>query len=157
MLTFCIFWVARATKINSRSSLMGIMKTAVFYLSRTGNTKRFAETISESLKVPLFDITAFQPASATDYDLLIIGTPVTGFKAAPEVLSFVQKLPEGVNKKTILFCTYALAKGTTFKNLEQELSKKGYKTLLTVSKRGVKPNQTDFLDVVGEITKCVEV
>jgi len=132
------------------------MKTAVFYFSRTGNTKRFAEAISESLKVPLFDITSLQPSSATDYDLLIIGTPVNGLKAAPEVFSFIQKLPEGVNKKTILFCTYALAKGSTFKILEQELSKKGYTNLLTVSKRGIKPNKTDFANALNEITKCVE-
>ncbi len=132
------------------------MKTAVFYFSRTGNTKRFAEAISESLKVPYFDIASLQPASATDYDLLIIGTPVNGFKAAPEVFSFIQKLPEGVDKKTILFCTYAVAKGSTFKILEQELSKKGYKNLLTVSKRGVKPSKTDFADAISEISKCVE-
>ena len=132
------------------------MKTAVFYLSRTGNTKRFAEAISESLKVPHFSIKSLEPASTTDYDLLIIGTPVNGFRAAPEVLSFVQKLPEGENKKTILFCTYALAKGSTLKILEQELSKKGYKNLLTVSKRGVKLNKTDFSDALTEINKCIE-
>ena len=104
------------------------MKTAVFYFSRTGNTKRFAEAISESLKVPHFDIASLQPASATDYDLLIIGTPVNGFKAAPEVFSFIQKLPEGVNKKTILLHVRT-CKSSTLKILEQELSKKGYKNL----------------------------
>jgi len=132
------------------------MKTAVFYFSRTGNTKRFAEAISESLKVPYFDIALLQPAPATDYDLLIIGTPVNGFRAVPEVSSFIQKLPEGGNKKTILFCTYAVAKGSTLKILEQELSRKGYKNLLSVSKRGVKPNKTDFTDAICEITQCVE-
>jgi flavodoxin len=132
------------------------MKTAVFYFSRTGNTKRFAEAISEALKIPLFDIASVQPASAADYDLLIIGTPVNGFRPVPEVVSFVQKLPEGGNKKTILFCTYAVAKGSTLKILEQELSKKGYKNLLSVSKRGVKPNKTDFADAISEITKCAE-
>ena len=131
------------------------MKTAVFYFSRTGNTKRFAEAISESLKVPDFDITSLPPASATDYDLLIIGTPVNGFKAAPEVFSFIQKLPEGVNKKTILFCTYAIAKGSTFKILEQELSKKGYKNLLSISKKGVKPSKTDYADAASKVTKYV--
>ena len=132
------------------------MKTAVFYFSRTGNTKRFAEAISESLKVPYFDIASLQPASATDYDLLIIGTPVNGFRAVPEVSSFIQKLPEGGNKKTILFCTYAVSKGSTFKILEQELSKKGYKNLLSVSKRGVKPSKADFADALSEISKYVE-
>ena len=103
---------------------MGMMKTAVFYLSRTGNTKRFAETISESLKVPLFDVTTFQPASATDYDLLIIGTPVTGGKAAPEVFSFVQKLPEGVNKKRCFSARMYLPKVPRSKTLSKNFQKK---------------------------------
>ncbi|MGD0645039.1 MAG: flavodoxin domain-containing protein [Candidatus Bathyarchaeia archaeon] len=62
------------------------MKTAVYYLSRTGNTRRFAETISELLKVPIYDIALVESASAADFDLLIIGTPVNGFRAVPEVL-----------------------------------------------------------------------
>ncbi len=39
------------------------------------NTKRFAEAISGSLKVPHFDIITFALALAADFDLLIIGTP----------------------------------------------------------------------------------
>lgn len=131
------------------------MKTAVFYLSRTGNTKRFAEAISESLKAPLFDVTSIKPEMQTEYDLLVIGTPVNGFKACPEVLSFIQRLPEGVNKKAILFCTYAVAKGNTLENLKQLLSKKGYTTLLMVSKKGIKPNKNDFADALNEIKTCV--
>jgi len=131
------------------------MKTAVFYLSRTGNTKRFAIAISEALKAPLFDIALVKPEMQTDYDLLVIGTPVNGFTACPEVLSFVQKLPEGVNKNVILFCTYAIAKGNTFKNLEQVLSKKGYVTLLMVSKKGIKPDKNDFADALNEIAACI--
>lgn len=131
------------------------MKTAVFYLSRTGNTKRFAEAISESLKAPLFDVTSIKPEMQTEYDLLVIGTPVNGFKACPEVLSFIQRLPEGVNKKAILFCTYAVAKGNTLENLKQVLSKKGYTTLRMVSKKGIKPNKNDFADALNEIKTCV--
>jgi len=131
------------------------MKTAVFYLSRTGNTKRFAEAISEVLKAPLFDIASVKPEMQTDYGLLVIGTPVNGFTAYPEVLSFVQKLPEGVNKNVILFCTHAIAKGNTFKNLQQLLSKKGYTTLLMVSKKGIKPDKNDFADALNEIAACV--
>ena len=126
-----------------------------FYLSRTENTKRFAEAISDSLKTPLFDIMSIKPESQADYDLLLIGTPVNGFRACPEIISFVQKLPKKVNTKAILFCTYAVAKGTTLKNLENELSKKGITTLLAVSKRGVKPNKNDFEDALKEISECV--
>ncbi len=131
------------------------MKVAVFYFSRTGNTKRFAEAISESLKIPLFNITSTDRDSQIDYDLLIIGTPVNGFRACPEVLSFVQKMPERFNKKIILFCTYAVAKGSTLKNLEKELTKKGCMVLLAVSKKGVRPNKNDFEDAIKEISLCV--
>ncbi len=135
---------------------MGNLKTAVFYFSRTGNTKRFAEAISESLKAPLFDIASVQTTVATDFDLLIIGTPVMGLRAVPEVSLFVKKLPEGVNKKTILFCTYAIAKGSALKGLERELSEKGYKNLMSVSKKGIKPAKKDFSDAISEISKCAE-
>src|SRR4030042_1760400 len=127
------------------------MKACVLYLSRTGNTRRLAEAISDLLKAPVFDITKSEPAVSEEFDLLILGTPVTGFQPAPEVMSFVKRLPEGEGKKTILFCTYAVAKGSTFKILEKELATKGYRTILSVSKKGVKPSMADFADVLDEI------
>ena len=49
------------------------MKACGLYLSRTGNTKRLAEVISESIKIPIFGIEASDPANFKDYDLLLIG------------------------------------------------------------------------------------
>ena len=132
------------------------MRTCVLYLSRTGNTRRLAEAISDLLKTPIFDIAKSEPSIIEDFDLLILGTPVTGFQPAPEVLSFIKRLPEGEGKKTILFCTYAVAKGSTFKILEKELATKGYRTILSVSKKGVKPSKADFADVLDEIARTVE-
>jgi flavodoxin len=132
------------------------MRACVLYLSRTGNTRRLAEAISDLLKTPIFDIAKSKPSIIEDFDLLILGTPVTGFQPAPEVLSFVKRLPEGEGKKTILFCTYAVAKGSTFKILEKELATKGYSTILSVSKKGVKPSKAAFSDVLDEIARAVE-
>jgi|SRR3990170_1157891 len=132
------------------------MRTCVLYLSRTGNTRRLAEAISDLLKTPIFDIAKSEPSIITDFDLLILGTPVTGFQPSPEVLYFIERLPEGEGKKTILFCTYVLAKGRTFKILEKELSKKGFSTILRVSKKGVKPSKADFADVLDEVARAVE-
>jgi flavodoxin len=131
------------------------MKACVLYLSRTGNTKRFAEAISESIQLPIFDIEASDPSSFKDYDLLLIGTPVTGFSVAPQVISFAKKLSEGSGKRTILFCTYALAKGRTFDVLEKELAQKGYNNILCVSRKGIKPNKNDFKDAVDAISKKI--
>lgn len=131
------------------------MKACVLYLSRTGNTKRFAEAIAESIHSPIFDIEASDPSSFAGYDLMLIGTPVTGFNAAPQVISFVKKLPAGAGKRTILFCTYAISKGRTFSVLEKELTQKGYNNMLCVSKRGVKPEKSNFKDAVDAISKVL--
>jgi flavodoxin len=133
------------------------MKACVLYISRTGNTERLAEAISELLKAPVFDIAhAPEPAIVNDFDLLVIGTPVMGLRPAPEVHSFVKRLPECTGKKAILFCTYAIKQGGTLKALEKELAQKGCATILSVSKRGLKPGKADFTDVLDEISKAVE-
>jgi flavodoxin len=133
------------------------MKACVLYISRTGNTKRLAEAISELLKAPVFDLAhAPEPSVVNDFDLLVIGTPVMGLRPAPEVQAFVKRLPECTGKKAILFCTYAIKQGGTLKVLEKELAQKGCVNVLCVSKRGLKPNKADFADVLDEISKAVE-
>ena len=90
------------------------MKACVLYISRTGNTKHLAEAIADLLKAPIFNIdSALDPSLVLDFDLLIIGTPVMGLQPAPEVHSFVKRLPNSAGKKTILFCTYAIRQGGT--------------------------------------------
>jgi len=132
------------------------MKPCVLYISFTGNTKRLAEAISDLLGAPIFDITVSQPSAVADFDLLIIGTPVSGMKPAFQVSAFVKRLPEGKGKKAIIFCTYALAKGGTLKVLEKELAVKGYVTVLGVGKKGVKPSKDDFKDVLADVSRAVE-
>jgi flavodoxin len=133
------------------------MKACVLYISRTGNTKRLAEAIAEVLEAPIFDISAApDPSVADEFDLLAIGTPVMGMRPTPEVHSFVKRLPECEGKRAILFCTYAIRKGGTLNVLEKELAEKGYVTIVSVSKRGLKPSKADFSDVLDEITKAVE-
>ena len=133
------------------------MKACVLYISRTGNTKRLAEAISELLKAPVFNIAdAPEPSVTQDFDLIVIGTPVMGMRPAPEVQSFVKRLPECTGKKTILFCTYAIKQGGTLKILEKELTQKGYINILNVSKRGLKPSKADFTEVLDDISKAVE-
>jgi flavodoxin len=111
------------------------MKPVVLYFSRTGNTKRMAEAISESTKAPVFDIASSEPSVVENYDLLILGTPVEGSRPAKEILAFIERMPKTEGKKAILFCTYALWKGSTFKILEKKLASKGYNTILSTSKK----------------------
>ena len=133
------------------------MKPCVLYFSRTGNTKRMAEAISESTKAPAFDIASSEPSVAENFDLLILGTPVEGSRPAKEASAFIERLPKADGKKTILFCTYAFWKGSTFKVLEKELASKGYGTILSVSKKGMKPDKpADFSDSIDKIKRVLE-
>ena len=133
------------------------MKPCILYFSRTGNTKSMAEAIAEATNAPIFAITSSEPSVVEDFDLLIVGTPVEGFRPAMKTMEFVERLPKTEGKKAILFCTYALWKGRTFKILEKELANKGYDTILSVSKKGVKPDKpADFSDSINKIKKALE-
>jgi menaquinone-dependent protoporphyrinogen IX oxidase len=132
------------------------MKPCVLYFSRTGNTKRMAEAISEATKAPIFAIASSEPSVVADFDMLILGTPVEGFRPAKETVDFVERLPKTEGKKAILFCTHALWKGSTFKVLEKELSSKGYHTILSVSKKMKKDQPADFSDCINKIQEALE-
>jgi flavodoxin len=132
------------------------MKACILYFSLSGNTRRFAEAISDSLEIPIFDLATSESSVVADFDVLILGTPVHGLNPANKVLSFVKSLPEGNGKKAILFCTYLIRKGVTLKKLEKELAKKGYSTILRASKRGFKPSKKDFSKIIDEIAKALK-
>ncbi len=115
-----------------------------------------AEAIAASTKVSVFDIASSEPSIAEKYDLLIVGTPVEGFRPTKETVAFVERLPKTEDKKAILFCTHKLWKDSTFKVLEKELASKGYKVILSVSKKGMEPDQpADFTDELNKIQKAI--
>ena len=88
------------------------MKACILYYSQTGNTKKFAEAISDALGCPaVFDITQTEPTAVNEFDVLIIGTPVHGFNPSVEALALVESLPDGNRKRTVLFCTHSCGKG----------------------------------------------
>jgi flavodoxin len=130
------------------------MNACVVYFSRTGNTKRLAQAIADTAKAPIRDIASTAPSTLENCDLLILGTPVEGASPAKETVDFVENIPKVEGKKVILFCTYRLWKGSTLKILEQKLAAKGYETVLSFGKKGMKPDkEADFSDVLGEIKK----
>jgi flavodoxin len=133
------------------------MKACVLYFSLTGNTRKFAETISDSLKIQaVCDIATTEPSVVADYDMMILGTPVHGFNPSKESISFVKRLPDGNGKKTVLFCTYRLLKGRVFGKLKNELKKKGYSTVLCVSAKGKEFSKEDFSDSTAKIAEALK-
>ncbi len=132
------------------------MKAIVIYFSRTGNTRSMAEAISKSTKATAYDIASYDPKVVKDFDLLIFGTPVEGFRPARETMKFINQMPETEGKKAIVFCTYAIWKRNALKTMAEKLAKKGYETILSISKKGVKPNETDFSEVLEQIKKSIQ-
>lgn len=134
------------------------MNTCVVYFSRTGNTKKIAHAIAELTRAPIYDIAATLPSTIESFDLLIIGTPVEGASPTKEITEFVSNMNQVECKKAILFCTYRLfGNARTMNKLEKELTKRGYKIILKVSKKGMKPDRkTDLSDVLDEVKRVLE-
>ena len=134
------------------------MNTCVVYFSRTGNTKRLAEAIADTAKAPIFDMEATQPSAIENFDLIIVGTPVEGSSPAKEASAFIESIPKVEGKKAILFCTNRIfGSGRTMKIMEKMLECKGYKTVLKVSKKVMRPDkEADFSDVLTEVKKTLE-
>ena len=134
-----------------------IMNACILYYSQTGNTKKFAEKISNSLdSATVYDLTINEPNVVKQHDMIILGTPVHGFNPSKESIEFVKQLPEGNGKKTILFCTYRLWKGRVFSKLKGELKKRGYSTILCVSAKAKEFTDADFVEPVKQIKEKME-
>jgi hypothetical protein len=70
-------------------------------------------------------------------------------------MQFCATVASRSGEKTVLFCTYAIRQGSTLKILEKELAKKGYETILSVSKRGFKMDKTDFSDILAKVKEVL--
>ena len=140
------------------ATLIEFMNTCIVYFSRTGNTKRLAQAIADTAKAPLFDIAGTLASTIETYDLIILGTPVEGSSPAKETKAFIEGMSKGEGKKAILFCTYRIfGNNRTMNAIEKELERKGYQTILKVSKKGMKPDkEADFSEILSEVKKTLE-
>ena len=97
------------------------MKYAVRYYTKTGNTKRLAEAVAQTLGVAAFPIS--EPISEP-VDLLFLGNSYYAFSIDPEVKNFVQSLdPEKVGK-IVNFGSAAML-NSTYKKVKADADKAG--------------------------------
>jgi len=89
------------------------MKILVAYLSETGNTKKVAQKIFDSVSgektelLPIGEVTALG-----DYDLIYCGFPVQAHSVPGKVQTFIKSIPNG--KKTAFFVTHGCQRGGEF-------------------------------------------
>jgi flavodoxin len=133
------------------------MDPCVVYFSRTGNTKRLAQAIADAVNAPLMDISGTLPSTIETFDPLILGTPVEGSSPAKETTAFIKNMNRKETAKAILFCTYRIfGNNRTMNAMEKELKRKGYQTILKVSKKGMKPDkEADFIEIIREVKKTL--
>ena len=97
------------------------MKIALRYYTKTGNTKRLAEAMAESLGVealPL-DVPLDEPV-----DLLFLGNSYYAFSIDPEVVQFIQSLDKDKVGKIVNFGSAAML-NSTWKKVKKQADKKG--------------------------------
>ena len=72
------------------------MKAFIIYDSTYGNTQKIAQAIGQGLagEVKVMRLTEANPSDLKTCDLLILGSPVHGGRATPELDAFIKQIPE---------------------------------------------------------------
>jgi len=112
-------------------------KILVTYLSLTGNTKKIAEAIFETLEGEKKISPVGQVQDLNSYSLIFIGFPVHSHSVPFKVEKFIKNIPQ--TKKIALFCTHgSLSGGRLSREALEHATTLATKTLLlgTFSCRG---------------------
>ena len=98
-----------------------IMKIAVRYYTKTGNTKRLAESVAAAAGVEALPISI--PVDEP-VDVLFLGNSYYAFSIDPEVRSFIRSLDKTKVGKIVNFGS-AVMLNSTWKKVKQEADKAG--------------------------------
>jgi flavodoxin len=71
------------------------MKSLVIYDSNRGNTQKVAETIATELGSRAINILSINPSELTNLDLLVVGTPIIGWRPTVGMQEFLSRLQGG--------------------------------------------------------------
>ncbi len=97
------------------------MTYAVRYYTKTGNTKKLAEAVAETLGVEALPIS--EPVEEP-VDILFLGNSYYAFSIDPEVRSFVQTLDKNKVGRIVNFGSAAML-NSTYKKVKAEADKVG--------------------------------
>ena len=97
------------------------MRVAVRYYTKTGNTKKLAESVAGALGVPALPIS--EPVSEA-VDVLFLGNSYYAFTIDPEVRAFIQSLDKSKIGRIVNFGSAALL-NSTYRKVKAEADKAG--------------------------------
>ncbi len=100
-------------------------KCLVVYYSKTGSTKILAEAVAKGVGADICEVNEQGAATldASDYGLVVVGTPVHGMRPSPPIQSYLTANKEKMGK-VAFFATCGLMAGGTFGGMEKLAGKK---------------------------------
>jgi len=125
------------------------MNITIVYDSSTVTTAKAAETMGKTMEAyghqcHVHSIALADPANVSEADLICVGSWVKGLFIIRQhptegTMQFIEQLGDLSGKKTIVFCTYKLATGSTLRQMATALEGKGGKVVGEFKYRGPEP------------------
>ncbi|MBS3914711.1 MAG: flavodoxin family protein [Bacteroidetes bacterium] len=111
------------------------MNALIIYDSNYGNTRLVAEAMAESIKGSAISVKDFEMGNLGNLDLLIVGSPINGWRPTPAIKNFLENIPNGKLKgiQAAAFDTRikSFLSGNAAKRIYQALNTKGAKMIGT--------------------------
>ncbi|MEB7505753.1 flavodoxin family protein [Arthrobacter koreensis] len=135
------------------------MKAVVLYDSAYGNTRRIAEAIDGSLEdvaAEAIQVPAFRPGELRAGDLLVVGSPINGWRPTPIISAAVEALGpdqlEGVKAAAFDTRVRLFVHGDAAGKLSEELRRRGAEIISAPQPFFVKGTEGPL--VAGEVEKA---
>ena len=140
------------------------MKRAIiFYQSKTGTTKHYAQEIgtylqTKKIETLWFPVEEYHENLIENIDFLILGCWTKGLMVLlqkPDEIwnNFARKLPVSTNRKVALFATYKIRTGSMFKNMQKQMGQLSNFILPKLKSRNGKLSDEDKLVLNDFITE----
>ena len=136
------------------------MKTLVIFDSTYGNTKKIADTISDELgkDSKALSVSDFNSKNLEGISLIVVGSPIIGWKPSEKMGEFLSGLNEGQLKgiKAAVFDTRIknFMSGDALKKISKELIRAGAEISVKPHAFFVKGSEGPLFD--GEVNKAIE-
>jgi flavodoxin len=129
------------------------MTSLVIYDSLFGNTKKVAETIAEELKGKAVNIRDFKNEMLEGISLLIVGSPINGWRPTKSITKFLSSLPaeslKGINTAAFDTRIEIFFSGDASGKIDKLLASLGGKSISKPGKFYVKGKEGPLID--GEL------
>ena len=132
------------------------MKTLIIFDSNFGNTKKIAETIANGLSAKVFSVSDFNEKDLRDVNLIIVGSPINGWRPTEKINKFLDGLSKDQLKdiKAVSFDTRVklFIHGDAAKKISKKLKNAGAKIIIDPQSFYVKGKKGPLFE--GELEKA---